>query len=66
MTISAFLIIDEIAKVIDILFKFSANSKIPMHKHTSHYSTFTVKEPGLVDSPPTSMMFAPEFIISII
>ena len=39
----SFLNIDEKAKVIDILFKFSANSKIPMHKHCSNYSTFTVQ-----------------------
>ena len=39
----SFLNVDEKAKIVDILFKFSANEKIPMHKHTSHYSTFTVK-----------------------
>ena len=39
----SFLNVDEKAKIIDILFKFSANEKIPMHIHTSNYSTFTVK-----------------------
>jgi antitoxin component YwqK of YwqJK toxin-antitoxin module len=35
--------VDEKAKIIDVLFKFSANEKILMHRHTSNYSTFTVK-----------------------
>ena len=39
----SFLNVDEKAKIIDILFKFSANEKIPMHIHTSNYSTFTIK-----------------------
>tara|TARA_B100001769_G_scaffold209753_1_gene169194 strand:+ start:256 stop:711 length:456 start_codon:yes stop_codon:yes gene_type:complete len=39
----SFLNVDEKAKIVDILFKFSANEKILMHRHTSNYSTFTVK-----------------------
>ena len=39
----SFLNIDREGKIVDILFKFSANEKIPMHRHTSNYSTFTVK-----------------------
>ena len=35
--------VDENAKIVDILFKFSANEKIVMHRHCSNYSTFTVK-----------------------
>ena len=35
--------VDDDAKVVDILFKFSANEKIVMHRHTSNYSTFTVQ-----------------------
>ena len=35
--------VDEKAKIVDILFKFAANEKILMHRHTSNYSTFTVK-----------------------
>ena len=30
-------------KIVDVLFKFAANEKILMHRHTSNYSTFTVK-----------------------
>jgi len=39
----SFLNVDDNAKIVDILFKFSANEKILMHRHTSNYSTFTVK-----------------------
>jgi quercetin dioxygenase-like cupin family protein len=35
--------IDETAKVVDVLFKFSANEKIVMHRHTANYTTFTIK-----------------------
>ena len=35
--------VDDKAKIVDVLFKFSANEKILMHRHTSNYSTFTVK-----------------------
>ena len=35
--------VDDNAKIVDILFKFAANEKILMHRHTSNYSTFTVK-----------------------
>ena len=39
----SFLNVDDNAKIVDVLFKFSANEKILMHRHTSNYSTFTVK-----------------------
>ena len=39
----SFLNVDDNAKIVDILFKFSANEKILMHRHTSNYSTFTVE-----------------------
>jgi hypothetical protein len=39
----SFLNVDEKAKIVDVLFKFSANEKILMHRHTSNYSTFTVQ-----------------------
>ena len=39
----SFLNIDENAKIVDLLFKFSANEKIHMHRHCSNYSTFTVQ-----------------------
>ena len=35
--------IDDRAKIVDVLFKFSANEKILMHRHTSTYTTFTVQ-----------------------
>ena len=35
--------IDEKAKIVDVLFKFAANEKIVMHKHTSAFNTFVVK-----------------------
>ncbi len=35
--------VDDHAKIVDVLFKFSANEKIVMHRHTSNYSTFTVQ-----------------------
>ena len=35
--------VDEDAKIVDVLFKFSANEKIHMHRHCSNYSTFTVQ-----------------------
>lgn len=35
--------IDETAKIVDVLFKFAANEKIVMHKHTSAFNTFVVK-----------------------
>ena len=39
----SFLNVDENAKIVDLLFKFSANEKIQMHRHCSNYSTFTVQ-----------------------
>ena len=39
----SFLKVDENAKIVDLLFKFSANEKIQMHRHCSNYSTFTVQ-----------------------
>ena len=35
--------IDDEAKIVDILFKFSANEKIVNHRHTSDFNTFVVK-----------------------
>ena len=39
----SFLNVDENAKIVDLLFKFSANEKIQMHRHCSNYSTYTVQ-----------------------
>ena len=35
--------IDDEAKIVDVLFKFSANEKIVNHRHTSDFNTFVVK-----------------------
>ena len=35
--------LDDEAKIADVLFKFAAEAKILKHRHTCHYSTFTVK-----------------------
>ena len=35
--------VDDEAKIVDVLFKFSANEKIVMHRHTSVFNTFVVK-----------------------
>ena len=35
--------VDDQAKIIDVLFKFSANEKIIGHRHTSDFNTFVVK-----------------------
>ena len=35
--------VDDNAKIIDVLFKFSANQKIISHRHTSDFNTFVVK-----------------------
>ena len=37
------LCLDDEAKIVDVLFRFSANEKILKHRHTCNYSTFTVK-----------------------
>ena len=37
------LMLDEEAKIADVLFKFAGNAKILKHRHTCNYSTFTVK-----------------------
>lgn len=39
----SFLNVDEEAKIVDVLLKFSANEKILMHRHCSNYSTFTLR-----------------------
>ena len=35
--------VDDTAKVVDVLFKFSANEKIVMHRHVAAFHTFVVK-----------------------
>ena len=35
--------VEDQAKIIDVLFKFSANEKIIGHRHTSDFNTFVVK-----------------------
>ena len=35
--------VDNEAKIVDVLFKFSANEKIVNHRHTSDFNTFVVK-----------------------
>ncbi|MBM88556.1 MAG: regulator [Gammaproteobacteria bacterium] len=35
--------IDDTAKIVDIILKFSANEKIVLHKHRSAFNTFVVK-----------------------
>ena len=34
--------VDDTAKIVDILFKFSANEKIVLHRHVSAFNTFVV------------------------
>ena len=35
--------VDDEAKIVDVLFKFAANEKILLHRHTSHFNTFVVQ-----------------------
>ena len=35
--------VDDDAKIVDVLFKFAANEKILLHRHTSNFNTFVVQ-----------------------
>ena len=35
--------VDERSRIVDVLFKFSANSKIVMHRHKAAYRTFVIQ-----------------------
>ncbi len=35
--------VDEVQNTVDILFKFSANQKIPLHRHKADYRTFVIQ-----------------------
>ena len=43
--------IDDEAKIVDVLFKFAANEKILLHKHTAAFNTFVVKGEHRIYTP---------------
>ncbi|HBX99475.1 MAG TPA: regulator [Gammaproteobacteria bacterium] len=43
--------VDDTAKIIDILLKFSANEKIVLHRHASVFNTFVVKGEHRIYNP---------------
>ena len=43
--------VDETAKVIDVLFKFSANEKIVLHRHVAAFKTFVVQGEHRIYNP---------------
>ena len=43
--------VDDQAKIVDVLFKFGANEKILLHKHTAAFNTFVVKGEHRIYSP---------------
>lgn len=43
--------VDDTAKVVDVLFKFSANEKIVMHRHVAAFNTFVVKGEHRIYTP---------------
>ena len=43
--------IDDEAKIVDVLFKFAANEKILLHKHTAAFNTFVVKGEHRIYNP---------------
>ena len=43
--------VDDTAKVIDVLFKFSANEKIVLHRHVAAFNTFVVQGEHRIYNP---------------
>ena len=43
--------VDDTAKIVDILFKFSANEKIVLHRHVSAFNTFVVQGEHRIYNP---------------
>ena len=43
--------VDDTAKIVDVLFKFSANEKIVLHRHTANFNTFVIKGEHRIYSP---------------
>ena len=43
--------VDDTAKIIDVLFKFSANEKIVLHRHVAAFNTFVVQGEHRIYSP---------------
>ena len=43
--------VDDRAKIVDILFKFSANEKIVLHRHVSAFNTFVVQGEHRIYNP---------------
>jgi len=43
--------VDDNAKVVDVLFKFSANEQIVLHRHTANFNTFFVKGEHRIYNP---------------
>ena len=43
--------VDDTAKIVDVLFKFSANEKIVLHRHTANFNTFVIQGEHRIYSP---------------
>ena len=43
--------VDDTAKIVDVLFKFSANEKIVLHRHTTNFNTFVIQVEHRIYSP---------------
>jgi len=43
--------VDDNAKIVDVLFKFSANEKIVLHRHTANFNTFVIKGEHRIYNP---------------
>ena len=43
--------VDDTAKFVYVLFKFSANEKIVLHRHTANFNTFVIKGEHRIYSP---------------
>ena len=54
--------IDDEAKIVDVLFKFAANEKILLHKHTAAFNTFVVKGEHRIYTPEGEL---PKFALQV-
>lgn len=43
--------VDDDAKIVDVLFKFAANEKIVLHRHTANFNTFVVQGEHRIYTP---------------
>lgn len=43
--------VDDTAKIVDVLFKFSANEKIVLHRHVAAFNTFVVRGEHRIYNP---------------